>query len=421
MNIFQKSSHEFSLKALLLLSFFLVSIPFIATVSLVIFYVFMFLNGIISRKKINRLSFFSLFPIWGIMVIYFIALSYSPNLPYAFKYIGGSVALLLLPFVFWIGGKIDSETFSKSSLFFIYGSIASCLLSLTFAGIKFAETQNLSAFTYYELAESIYLHPTYFSLYLLIALVFLHEQRFLGFSVKIITATLFLFVLVLLQSRIALFGLIIVIFYSFLNTNSKSYRKLLIFGSIGILILGISSEGLQKRFHELVSFEPRLDNIGTFDENGINQRAWLWARGFEQIEKQPLFGYGLGAQRNVFKWQVEKELLENEFNYELISAGKILSDRNLHNQYLQFWYESGLFGLILFLTALITLFVVFYKRKEYGMLTVLLLFSIFLITENMLARQMGIYLYAFIFSFFLSKSVALSPLHPLKNITTKSV
>ena len=403
MHFFLKNSQVFANSSLFLLSFTIGSFPIITSIALVLFCVFNVLHGYLNRKEIKSQKFMIMAPIWGILIIYLLSLVYSPNLSYGIKYISRSQVFLLIPFVFWFRGGINEETYLKTTKFFIFGITISCILSLIIATFKFLASDSLEEFTYYELAETIGLHPTYFSLFLLTALVFLNRQKELRNLYKFIIVILCIAVLILLQSRIALLGLIVVIFYS-LFASSKKYRKLLLLSSVLILILGITSKDLKERYKEIILFKFTSEVIGTFEENGINQRIWLWSNAFQFIKEQPVFGYGLGAQRNLFKWQVEKGLLEQEFDNELQIAEKNLSDKNFHNQYLQIWYECGLLGLLAFIMALFGVFYTLFKRKEYAQLIVLILFVLFLLTENIIARQMGIFYFAFIFSVFLSTS-----------------
>ena len=162
---------------------------------------------------------------------------------------------------------------------------------------------------------------------------------------------------------------------------------------------------LRNRIKDLVNIDStESNNIGTFKENGINQRIWLWGNALKQIKKQPFFGYGLGSQDNLFKWQVEKDLLGEEFNFESTQASLKLAELNLHNQYLQFLYESGIVGFLFLVLILVALYKTFYKQKNFTELIVFTLVLLFMMTENIISRQMGIHFFVFTICLFLSKS-----------------
>ncbi len=61
---------------------------------------------------------------------------------------------------------------------------------------------------------------------------------------------------------------------------------------------------------------------------GLSDREIFWERSFSEIDKSPLLGRGIGAAENV------------------------LSD-SFHNAYLEIWFNTGLFGLLLFLASLV--------------------------------------------------------------------
>ena len=147
-------------------------------------------------------------------------------------------------------------------------------------------------------------------------------------------------------------------------------------------------------------------NIGTMEEDGVQQRKWLWITAFGQVIEKPFFGYGLGAQRNIFRWKVEKGLLMStniERPYE--DAAKEIAKLNLHNQYLQLWYETGLFGLLAFLFAMGWILFSIKDVWSTGFGLVLLMFLCFLFTENLLDRQIGIYFYSFVLMLFYGDSI----------------
>jgi len=404
MQLLMKNSLKWANLSLFLLGLSIGSFPFVASAAMVSFCFFNVLYGYFNRKEIKRWKFTYFFPIWGILVIYIACLFYSPNISYGLKYVSRSLIFVVVPFVFWYRGGIDRNTYLKTTKFFIIGVTLTCVISLLISSFNYLGSQNLEEFTYYQLADTIHLHPTYLSLFILAALILLHRHKKERMLFKLFVVIVSILMLLLLQSRVAFIGLALVVVYSFISSKSMNYKRGILFFSVLIISLGFLSNDLKNRFNEIISYNPSIDALGTFSENGINQRVWLWNSAFKQIKKEPIFGYGFGAQRNLFQWQVEKMMIEDEFDNELYIAAKKLSDNNLHNQYLQIIYECGYLGLFLFLGLLFFLGIILLKRKKYPELLVLVVVSIFLITENLFARQMGIYFFGFMFATFLSVS-----------------
>lgn len=405
MNILKKNALNLSNGTLFLLSLSISSFPIVASIVSVLFIFFNLFYAFIYKDEILKFSLLQYLPVYIIFIILLISLTYSPDYELGLNIIFKSQVLLIFPIVFWLRGGIDRLTLIKAKKYYVYGVAISIVISLMLALFNYIKSGNPSNFTYYDLAETIELHPTYFSLFILSALCFV----FFGITKKSLFNVLFIFIsiftILLLESRIAFFGLIIVIIYGIFVTQLKDNKVIIISSLLLALIGGLSSEGLKNRLLEVSSLETTEQEIGTFLENGINQRTWLWTNAIDQIKQKPILGYGLGSQKNQFKWQIEKNLLSQDFDYEFNKAAISVSNRNLHNQYLQFFYESGLIGLLLFLTGIFLMLIKFYKQKQHSKALILLLFSIFLITENLLYRQMGIYFFAFIFSLFLSEKM----------------
>ena len=76
---------------------------------------------------------------------------------------------------------------------------------------------------------------------------------------------------------------------------------------------------------------------------------------------------------------------------------------NTHNQYLDIWLIAGLPGLILFLIILLHPF--FKAKSHHKVLTVLILFMLFFMAENVLHRQLGCFLYAVFFGLYFPKHI----------------
>lgn len=405
MSFLKEKSLYLSNNSLFLLTVSLASFPIVAAIASVPFILLNLTHGILNKENIQKENFLKFLPIYIIFTILLISFIYSTDHKIGLNILFKSQALLVFPFVFWVRGDIDKQTLRKAIKYYIYGVGISYVLSLSIAFFNFAGSGNLTEFTYYELADTLELHPTYFSLFILTAMVFV----FSGFSKNNLFNSIFIsisvLIIVLLESRIAFLGLLLVFFYGILRTKLM-HQKLIILGAFLLgLIAVFNSEALQNRLLQVSYFDIESKDIGTFQENGINQRSWLWTNALEQIKDKPLFGFGLGSQKNYFGWQIEKKLLSEDFNYEFNKAAIALSKKNLHNQYLQVLYESGILGLAFLLLSLFLLLIRFYKNKQTPQLLILFLFTIFMITENLFHRQMGIYFFAFMFSLFLSEKI----------------
>jgi len=401
MNSFKTTSRKLAIGSIYTFSFTIGSFPFVASVAFVLFLLFNVLSVFMNKTEKRSKSFFHYVPVWGVFILFAIGFFYAINLDYGLKVLIRSLALLLVPLVFWLRNGISNEIYIKTKHYFIKGIAFVCLLGLLFASINYFHHGDLSAFFYFNFSTPLHHHPTFISIYILTALVFLFEDKKIKQKIKMLLMLFFILMILLLQSRTGLIALaLILVIYSI---KLKSIRKQLVL-VLGVFILTIFfSSNLKQRIGNMTSIYSQTQDIGTFDEDGVNQRTWLWENGFDQIKKRIIFGYGLGSQKTLFHWQIEKQLLENEYNPTYQIAAKNLSKLGLHNQYLQLWYEQGIIGVFGFM-VLVGIFVKkLYSAKQYYQILILIILLIFLIPENFFASQKGIYYFSFIFSLFLSK------------------
>ena len=89
------------------------------------------------------------------------------------------------------------------------------------------------------------------------------------------------------------------------------------------------------QFYPLVTGSELVDRGGLQDLSNLNSRTIYWQVAFSSIKENPLWGTGLGT----FEWSGIKEV----FPFQYIPS--------VHNDYLQWWLELGIFWAIL-LTAL---------------------------------------------------------------------
>ena len=131
-------------------------------------------------------------------------------------------------------------------------------------------------------------------------------------------------------------------------------------------------------------------------ENGITAdlsetRMKRWNLEMALISKTPFIGYGSGSEKYILKEKYFREKFYRSYLLEL----------NAHNQYLSFLINTGIFGLSLYLYILHFGFSVAIKKRDFLLLSFLILIAIVSISENILAVNKGIFFYSFFFSFFL--------------------
>ena len=362
------------------------------------------------KKNSSTLSYSLL---WFIVpfIGYAISFVYSYDMMDAGLYMIRILPMLLVPLLILFADKESIPARQALKSWFIYGMLISAGFAIILSFFSFLRTGSTEVFTYYDLAENMKLHPTYYSLFSLTALYFLWSGGFNTIFRLLGTSVLILLIL-LLQSKIAFFILILlIVLHVLLYWKSFKTRAIMIIALVLISVLfTVKFSGrISKDLKGLVQYDETL--IGTLEENGITQRVWLLKEAIPQIADKPILGYGLKSQRTLFGWKVHKKGLRENISPAYREASWIIAKLNMHNQYLQILYEGGIVGLFMFVFPLVMIAINAYKAQNWIYLIAHMVFILILVTENLLDRQMGIYYYAVFLP--LLYAVRDKPLHPL--------
>ena len=252
------------------------------------------------------------------------------------------------------------------------------------------------AFINHNFAEPIDMHATFFSMQLVISLVYLFSvlikeknqyTRLLHlFCIIILTAGL-----IQLSSKSVLIVLFIVINIAvpyFIFQGAKQWKYILLSASLSIvLISGILYSGtFRERF--LNEFKIDLSKAKTNETTDGRLIRWQVVTGL--ISKKPVIGYGSGSEMGL--------LQDAFFTHKLYNS--YLSKLNAHNEYLSLWLKSGVIGLLIYSATLAWGFSMAFKRKDLLFFTFILLIAIVSLSENLLDVDKGIFFYSFFFAFF---------------------
>jgi len=330
-------------------------------------------------------------------------LLFLASFPYAFdsldagKYLIRTSIILVLPILIALGAPEAGRFKNQVISFYIYGLLISCVLTIVFGLFYFLQDWDIGRLQYYDLAEYMHLHPSYYSLYLLVGLALLLNTDVIKYKYKVLAFVLFTLMIVLLQSRMA-YGILILLFLLRLKDLEKIKSYFWVTGvSIALAALIFVVPDSYKRIKEtLIPSVAHSDLIGNELENGVTQRLWLWQNAIRQVSERPIFGYGLRSQKKVYKWKIQKENLSSEHGRSYNLAAMTIGSLNLHNQYLQILYDTGVLGLLIFIGSILLAFRRAVSRRNKLFILVYSIFLMFLFTENLLDRQMGIYFYGFI-------------------------
>jgi len=348
-----------------------------------------------------------LFILFILMYLWQIAGVFSADsLSSGFERIVKRLSFLLFPLVlFSPGEKIKSHInlmlrlFALSTLLYIMYCFGNAIhSSITLQSGTLIFNPHPAEFDYENFFLGNYfsgkIHPTYFSMYVLLSALIALESLF-DSSLKLwkricwlAMVILFLVVLYLLSSRAGILAAIISLPVYFLKKFKNRYSGwIMLSGAVVIIAIMV----LVFRTNTRISFYIEEIRSEKFDEQLENDiRYSIWKSAFGVIGKNLIFGVGTGDA-------------SAELKREFITRGYVngyYDNLNAHNQFLEILLENGLIGLLLFLLILGYMIYLAYSQQSllYGLFIMIIL--IFFLFETILNRLSGVTFFP-LFSFLL--------------------
>jgi O-antigen ligase len=253
-------------------------------------------------------------------------------------------------------------------------------------------------FTYIGLANGVQLHPSYFSLFLAFCVVFLlleHAQsEYFKYQriLNIVLIIVFLVALVLLSSRIIIFGIAVI--FGALALHQVHFRQsrrrvALIFILLLAFVAGIFVNPISRHrsWEELTGMSYEVKAQAHY-RTSSEIRASLWWLGWKSFRSvNPIFGTGASNVHSVMRKQSEQYQITN-----------VLDTYDPHNQFLHVLIAQGILGLSM-LTGIIAVgFRSALRKKNLLLGSLLVLFTLMCLTESVLELQKGIVFFTLTFS-----------------------
>jgi len=248
-------------------------------------------------------------------------------------------------------------------------------------------------YSYSYITNYIDLHPTYFSYFILISLIFIEGKITNSKTIKnkiygVLIGLFFVLVLIHIGTRIALLTLMI-LFLIFIARNIYRKKIVISLALTTVLLLGIlvasKYDFTVQRFKQSINVFIPQKGV-THSTSGY--RLFTTKIFKREFSKHPIFGVGF-ANGNKYL----------DLQFDAIGFPH-MKGKNYHNQYFQILIELGIVGFIVFmLNFLIPLRLsILKKNKELFMFIVITM--LFLTVENMLGLHKGVTSYAFFNSLF---------------------
>lgn len=376
----------------------------VGSISLMVFILAYLFNykSISLPKKLVSLPIIAL-PVFYLFIL--ICSIYSINFAQAQKEIVRFLSFLIYPLIFSSVIPFNFKERRKIILFFITCLIVFflvCLRTAIYRQIIFwgeGGHFNWYFFYRYDFLEVFNQHPTYVSLFTLLALCFLHflpEKEMIiknSFTNGLLSVVL-IFSIILYGSRIGyILMMLLGVIYLIRLIKCKKIKELS-FVLITFLILLITAWNIpivKERIlftagenYDYKYNDKKKVNLGT-EEQG---RLLMWKDALELIKEKPLLGYGTGASRQVLLEKYEEK------GHNIFLEGRY----NAHNTYLELLLWGGVVLLVIYLVYLGLLFYQSIIKKDLLLFLFFLIISIAGITETIFIAQ-GIMFAAFFYCF----------------------
>ncbi len=357
------------------------------------------------------------FAFFAFFLLHVFGVLYSSDVHGAGFELEKKLTFILLPLIAATGKPLDEAAIDKLRMGFVYSCALLTAGSLLYTLFYFwysppalanfdAETDALfhqfnpaaanfwQYFSYIQVVTWMDLHPGYFSMHVILCILFLVERMTRTHQVKmgyLGLIGLFVIVLSFLTSRMAIVSIVVLLCYFIFRYREARLQPGVLAGGALVLLFGLIWLNPVSRFRTIQ--EPSATmlqiNSGTGQWNSVNLRLLEWRASAAAIRTNGLIGVGTGDAQTKL----------NEYYAGYANQAKTLN-YNAHNQYLQTTIELGIPGLLLLLNCIFLPFARIQRSTLYT--SFIILFSLMCLTESMLARQKGIVFFTLFQSLFLS-------------------
>ncbi|SDB82964.1 O-antigen ligase family protein [Williamwhitmania taraxaci] len=325
------------------------------------------------------------------------------------------LSLLLLPLLY----PFHREIYKKSRASFFWSFVFGCAAaSLYFIGYAVYQTSTFvnGVWVFNPTPEkgmnshffgstfSYLIHPSYLSLYFLVAFLIigveLNRWWRKGFAIRtvvILTATLLMTSLFMLQSRAGILGFGLLAFVWLIYLVLAKRRYLLGLGVlVALLVLSFFVVTRLDRISKTAKSLEKTAQVGIKNQNkedGTTVRLWIWKSAFSVIHDHPVWGIGTGDIRDEMHKQYESRGMAISAQYR----------HNAHNQYLETWLGVGIFGLLALLAMLFVPLWIGIKKRDWLLVGFICLCSTSFMFESMLNSVVGVGFFAIFYTVLVSR------------------
>jgi len=306
-----------------------------------------------------------------------------------------TIVFLIIPIAFAIIPDISKKNYHLVFKIFTRINAFIGIVLLGFAIFNYFKYKTINVFIYHDLVSVLGLHAIYVSLVFACCSFYLLSLKKRS-GLETFQLVLFGLLLILLSSKmiaiILLFGAILFVIKKKLLKQNK--RLIVSMGLVTIVVISIGYIGLSKRIlferHTVIKEVLNKEKFGkVYYWTGTSIRIFQLRLLKEQLEEESILlkGFGLFASKN----NLRKRHQTYDTYYDFHTY-------NYHNQYAQTLAELGIIGLLIMFFILFEIWKIALKQKNYFFIMFCLLITLIFLTESVLWRQRGLFLFVGLYS-----------------------
>lgn len=392
-----KNNHWTENLELACLTAMLVSIPFSSGVTLVLTCLWL-LVVILKNSLLKRWSFFGLhqdkdyqhyympkflYLMMAYWLMYLLSMLWTQNQAEGWAEVGALTCFAFFPLIYAVTDFRQIKKEHIRLMFWLFVLAMSGLFVVRFALVASRYNPAEDTFIWYMLTQAnnfYYIHHSYMSVYLLVGLSFLYTEiwkirqsrhKSLMLTAIVVCAIFLCLFLMCINSRAGLLCLLLLLTMCLLHIVLVK-RKYGV-GVVSLIVVALTVCAvhfvLPDHFRNLSSTVAQVMSGNVSDE-----RVEIMGNAITVIKDHPILGVGAGDRMDVLV-----PFYKN--NPEMVY--------NPHNQYLDTFMTTGILGFLILLLMMIFPIINAWKRKNFGMMMVMMVWSVSLLFESMFERQMG--------------------------------
>lgn len=358
--------------------------------------------GLINNKGFLKAHFKILLINSSLFFILLFSIFYSGNIELGLIRVLTAIALLIIPFGFYGVSKSHSLNFNLLAITIYKLFIASTCLFFAVIFIYNYQKGYFNEFFFLNFNERLNtsygkysIHPVYASIFVSLSLVFLiplyGAYKKVRAKLLLTLITLFLSAILILLSRKGIIFATVFVYGVCVSYQKKKVYFVPLSALIMVLIMaGYYIEPIRGRFLELISviYERDSSQLGS-----TSIRLNIYECVIQLIKENFIFGYGVGDTKEVLK---QCYLLNDDVFNGLYF--------NTHNQYFGVWLSAGIVAVCSLIYTLYFNLKLAIKNSDIIYISIIILFVLIMLFENILERQNGVILFSFFINFFAFKS-----------------